>query len=170
MSKKLSRGFSLLEVLLAVVVITIAGLGTYSLFDSGVKSNNITDAEDEVVQIGNVYTDLASSNLTSADNDIPTLLKNSGRLSNKYFSATSPVQINNAFGALTFSNNTPYSFDVAIPLGCLPEDSTIPKNFFNKVLDLYSCSGSDVYSDACMTTCKAGNSPTLLTLSFSMNN
>ena len=167
---KHSKGFSLLEVLLAVVVITIAGLGAYSLFDSGVHSNNMTEAEDQVVQIANVYTDLASSDLTSATDNIPELLQNSGRLSSKYFSGTSAVQINNPFGALMFSNSTPYSFDVTIPLGCLPADSTIPKSFFNKVRDLYRCGGSDVYLDACVTACQVGQSPTLLNLSFSMNN
>ena len=133
MRQKHSRGFSLLEVLLAVVVITIAGLGAYSLFDSGVKSNNITDAEDEAVQIANVYTDLASSNLTAGVTveTLPALLQNSGRLSSKYFSGTTTVQMNNAFGTLNFTLPTAYSFAVAIPLGCLPTTSDIPKNFFN---------------------------------------
>ena len=174
MNQKRSKGFSLLEVLLAVVVVTVAGLGAYALFDSGVKSNNITDAEDEAIQIANVYTDLASSDLTSADDDIPTLLQNSGRLSSKYFSTatgsdSSSVSMYNAFGALNFTPVSAYSFSVQIPLGCLPENSTIPQNFFNKVRDLYNCDGSDTYSTACLVACVAGKSPTYLDLSFSIN-
>ena len=175
MNQKRNKGFSLLEVALALVVITVAGLGAYSLFDSGVKSSNITEAEDQAVQIANVYTDLASSNLTAGVTveTLPALLQNSGRLSSKYFSGTTTVQMNNAFGALDFSAAAPtsYSFSVAIPLGCLPATSDIPKSFFNKVRDMYNCGTSDTYDAAtCVTACVAGASPTYLDLSFSMNN
>lgn len=170
MSQKHKAGFTLIEVMLALVVITIAGLGAYSLFDSGVKSNKITDAENEAVQIANVYTDLASAGLTSSDEDIPSLLKNSGRLSSKYFSTNSSSTVMmNAFGPLTFTSPTAYSFSVSIPLGCLPADSILPKDFFNKVRDMYSCNGSDSYSDDCVVAC-SGATSTYLNLSFSMSN
>jgi len=169
-----NKGFSLLEALLAIIVIVIAGLGAYSLFDSGVKSNNITEAEDEVVQIANVYTDLASSDLTSnvATVGIETLLQNSGRLSAKYFSG-SPVQLNNAFGALDFSveTPTPYSFAVAIPLGCVPADSSLPEQFFKKVQDQYSCTagGSKDFEDCSSVLPCKGPVHSSLTLYFNMN-
>jgi len=175
--KKNSKGFSLLEVLLAVVVVTVAGLGVYALFDSGVKSNNISDATNEAVEIANVYTDLASSNLTSdvATVGIETLLKNSGRLSAKYFSTStdagaSAAHMNNAFGALVFTEPTPYSFTLAIPLGCLPADSSVPEQFFNKVEDTYSCdaTGNKDFTTCVTTTCASGSSTTL-TLYFDLN-
>lgn len=174
MNQKRNKGFSLLEVLLAVVVITIAGLGAYSLFDSGVKSNNLTQAEDEAIQIANVYTDLASSDLTSASDNIPELLQNSGRLPSQYFSTatgsgSSIVTMHNAFGTLAFTSETANSFSVVIPLGCLSAKSEVPKNFFNKVRDMYSCQGSDTYSSSCLTPCGAGGVQTSLNLSFNMN-
>ncbi len=178
--KRSSVGFSMLEVMLAIVVIVVAGVGAYELFDSGVTSNNLTEAEDEAVQIANVYTDLASSGLT---NDveavgIPTLLQNSARLSSKYFSSSkSPAQMNNAYGALTFSAGTPYSFTVLIPLGCVTEDTTssssIPGQFFSKVKDIYSCdaTGSKDYAvcAGAVTACTGGAKSTI-TLYFNMNN
>lgn len=167
-------GFSMLEVSLAIIIIVVAGMGAYELFSSGLKSNNITDAEDEAVQIANVYTDLASSDLTSnvATVGIETLLQNSGRLSAKYFSG-SPVQLNNAFGALDFSveTPTPYSFAVAIPLGCVPADSSLPEQFFKKVQDQYSCTagGSKDFADCSpVLPCKESVHSSL-TLYFNMN-
>jgi len=185
MHHKQKKGFGLLEALLAIIVIVIAGLGAYSLFDSGVKSSNITDAEDEAVQIANVYTDLASSNLTTAKNDIPTILRDSGRLSNKYFSSSAGdsntgVSMHNAFGELTFdsANATAYSFEVRIPLGCVQGDiknkSSLPAQFFSKVQDAYSCdaTGSKDYTSAgCqgnVTPCATGTQSSIK-LYFNMN-
>lgn len=172
MNQKRSKGFSLLEVLLSLIVVTVAGLGVYSLFDSGVKSTNVNDAENQAVQIANVYTDLASSDLTNnVDSEgIVTLLKNSGRLSSKYFSSE---QMHNAFGVLDFSVVTPtaYSFAVKIPLGCLSQDSSVPEQFFNKVKDLYSCnaSGSKDYANCVKVACEPGGARSSLTLYFDMN-
>ena len=172
------KGFSLLEVLLAVVVVTVAGLGAYSLFDSGVKSNNITEAENQAVQIANVYTDLASSGLTNnvVTDGIVTLLQNSGRLSSKYFSST-PVQMNNAFGEVPFFDVTPYSFGMTVRLGCLPSNSSVPQQFLSKVQDVYSCSPTEDKDDLSdcgnavgMCSGETGGSSTTLTLYFNMNN
>lgn len=179
MKQTLCKGFSLLEVLLAVIVITVAGLGAYALFDSGIKSSNLSDATDEMVQIGNVYTDLASSDLTSnvAEDGIMTLLQNSGRLSNKYFTESDGSTImSNPFGTLTFSDApTPYSFSVTVPLGCLPSDSLVPKQFFNKVQDLYSCDASggkdyDACASSAFAACSGAGSESKLTLYFNLNN
>lgn len=180
MNQKRSKGFSLLEVLLAVVVITIAGIGTYSLFDSGVSSNNISDATNEAVEVANVYTDLASSNLTAdvtAEN-IVSYLQNTGRLSNKYFSTSTTskdkeatASMNNAFGRLDFTVATPYSFVVAIPLGCLSKNSSVPEQFFKKVEDAYSCddTGSKDFTTCAVSACSHGT-PSTLTLYFNLNN
>lgn len=174
----LRRGFSLLEALLAIVVVAIAGLGIYSLFDSGVKTQNLSEATDEAVEIANVYTDLASSNLTSSDDDIPALLQKSGRLSSKYFSSNrDAVEMYNAFGKITFSNVSAYGFTVTFPLGCFKGDATslssTPGQFYSKVKDVYSCNdaGSKNYATDCapsVTTCTAGNTSTIK-LYFNMN-
>ncbi|MES2204447.1 MAG: prepilin-type N-terminal cleavage/methylation domain-containing protein [Pseudomonadota bacterium] len=169
MNQKHKAGFSLLEVMLALVVITIAGLGAYSLFDSGVKSNNITEAESQVVQIANVYTDLASSDLTSNSDDIPTLLKDSGRLSSKYFSTSSSVMYN-AFGELTFSGATAYSFVLEVPLGSINDKSTVPDQFFKKVQDVYSCTPTGDKSECpAAVACTKASELRCLTLYFNMN-
>lgn len=175
MNQKRIQGFGLLEVLLAVVVITIAGLGAYALFDSGVKSSKITDATDQVVQIANVYTDLSSADLTEniTGENIPALLQNSGRLSNKYFSSSSgSVQMYNAFGALDFPAGTATSFSIDIPLGCVDVGSTMPKDFFNKVQDQYSCTaeGSKNFDDCAQVAPCKGPLKSTLTLYFNMNN
>jgi prepilin-type N-terminal cleavage/methylation domain-containing protein len=174
------KGFSMLEVLLAVVVITIAGMGIYSLFNTGVSNSKISDATGEAVQIANVYTDLASSNLTASDDDLPTLLQNSGRLSSKYFSSssskdgTTAVKMNNAFGSVSFASVTAYSFAVTFPLGCSTGDaassSSVPGQFFSKVKDLYSCTsgGSKNYADCAASACTNGKSSSI-TLYFNMN-
>jgi prepilin-type N-terminal cleavage/methylation domain-containing protein len=179
MNQKRSRGFSLLEVLLAVVVVLVAGLGAYSLFNSGISQNNISDATEEAVQIANVYTDLASSGLTNnvASEGIETLLQNSGRLSNKYFSSSTPPQMLNPYGALIFSSATPYSYQLVVPLGCSTGDvaslSSVPGQLFSKVKDIYSCdaTGSKDYA-VCVgsvTGCTGGTKSTI-TLYFNMNN
>ncbi len=168
------RGFSLMEVILSVVILTVAGLGVYSLFNTGKSNLSLADAADQAVQIANVYTDLASSQLTTSDDDIPSLLKNSGRLSNKYFSLNSGVQIHNAFGIVTFSNVTPYSFVAIFPLSCgsgnVTSISSVPGQFFTKVQDVYSCdsSGSKDYASCAVTTCSHGQASTI-TLYFNMN-
>ncbi len=174
MNQKCSRGFSLLEVLLAVVVITIAGLGAYSLFDSGLKSNNITEAANEVVEIANVYTDLASSNLTTGvtTTTIVSLLQNSGRLPQKYFPSATTMA--NAFGNLTFDPVSPYSFTVLVPLGTFPAGSTssIPADFCKKVQDVYSCTtpGTPASGDTPATPAASTCTVTACKLTFSMNN
>lgn len=179
MKYKWARGFSLLEVLLAVIVIMVAGLGTYSLFQTGVKDAHLSDAADEAVQIANVYTDLASSNLTSMGNDIPSLLQNSGRLSTKYFDSTGDtVTMYNAFGTIKFNSPSPYSFTVGFPLGCSTTDdvtsaSSVPGQFYAKVKDVYSCTplgGKDYETDCAgqVTTCKS-NGKTIIVLYFNMN-
>ncbi len=177
MNQKRSRGFSLLEVLLAVVVVVIAGLGAYSLFNSGISQNNISDATEEIVQIANVYTDLASSGLTNDvpdEEEIETLLQNSGRLSNKYFSSTTPPQMLNPYGALIFSSATPYSYQLVVPLGCSTGDVTslasVPGQLFSKVKDIYSCDeiGDKDYAACKVTACAAGTKSTI-TLFFNMN-
>lgn len=167
-------GFSLMEALLAIVVVAIAGLGAYTLFDSSSKTEHIAEATDEAVEIANVYTDLASSGLTSNGDDIPTLLQNSGRLSSKYFSSSSTVTMNNAFGQLSFSSVTPYSFVVTFPLGCSSDNvdslSSIAGQFYSKVKDLYSCdaSGDKTYATCSKTACVQGHQ-TSITLYFNMN-
>ena len=178
--KRCSSGFSMLEVMLAIIVIVVAGVGAYELFSSGLSKTNTADAEDEAVQIANVYTDLASSNLTTSGNDIPTLLQKSGRISTKYFSTSGTggddVQMYNAFGTLTFTDATPYSFTVQIPLGCssgdVMSDSSLPGQFYSKVKDSYSCTpeGSKEYSDCTPKPlpCTA-HTQTKITLYFNMN-
>jgi prepilin-type N-terminal cleavage/methylation domain-containing protein len=177
MMPKSSRGFSLLEVLLAITVVTVASLGAYALFDSGIKSNNMADAENQAVEIANVYTDLASSNLTNdvAPDKIAGVLQNSGRLSNKYFSGSaSAVVMRNAFGVLTFPEATAYSFSIKIPLGCLTNtNSNLPQQFLSKVQDSYSCNtaGSKVIANCsgAVTACSAGT-PSSLILYYNLNN
>ena len=167
------KGFSLLEVMLALVVITVAGLGAYSLFDSGVKSSNITEAEGQAVQIANVYTDLASSNLTAGVTaaTLPALLQNSGRLSSKYFSGTTTVQMNNAFGQVNFTGEaTPYSFIVEVPLGSINDTSSLPEQFFSKVKDVYSCDGAGAKVGCTVGACTAAASSRCIVLFFNMNN
>lgn len=172
------HGFSLMEAFLAIIVVVMAGLGAYTVFDSGTKNEHISEATDEAVQIANVYTDLASSDLTANGDDLPTLLQNSGRLSSKYFSSTdSAVTMYNAFGALTFADVKAYSFSAIFPLGCFTGDvtseSSVPGQFFSKVSDMYSCnpSGGKDYVKDCVpnvTKCASGEQ-TSITLYFNMN-
>lgn len=185
MNQKRSKGFSLLEVILALVVITSAGLGVYTLFDSGIKSNNLSDATNQVIEIANVYTDLASSNLTasvSEEADLVTLLQNSGRLPNKYFSSssttgeggaiTTTVTINNAFGTLDFSSPapTPYSFVVEVPLGSINDKSSAPDQLFSKVQDVYSCDAAGGKTDCSVEKCTGAQSSRCIKLYFNLNN
>lgn len=166
MQQRSNAGFSMLEALLAIIVVIVAGVGVYEAFGSGLSNTNISTAEDEVMQIANVYTDLASSNLTG---DVTTaekmisLLYNSGRLPSNYFSADGTV-IANPFGTLDFSKATPtpYGYTVVVPLGCLKAGSTVPVQFYQKVKDLYSCTDC--------TELTAYTCPVQITLTFSLNN
>lgn len=159
------RGFSMLETMLAIIVVVIAGFGVYEAFNSGLSNNNIADAENEVVEIANVYTDLASSNLTDKVTDSASFINalyRSGRLSSKYFSTDGTVMYN-TFGALDFSavDPTPYSYAVTVPLGCLKLTSSLPQDFYKKVQDVYSCANI-----LCERTLKC---PTSITLYFNLN-
>lgn len=126
MSYLKNKGFALLEVMLAVIAVMIVGIGVYSVFSSGVNNNDLTAAATEMVEVANVYTDLASTDLTSTvidEDSIVTLLQNSGRLSSSYFGSAvnaegdSVPKMINKFGALYFSTVKPYYFVVDVPLG-----------------------------------------------------
>ena len=152
--KKLARGFSLMETLLAIVVTGIASMGVYALFHSAMSSYHLSDASSEVIEIANVYADLSSADLTTEVTSSETLvdvLQKSRQLPNKYFtSGESESNISNAFGKLSFSSVAPYGFTVVVPLGCVDEDSSVPKNFFNDVRDQYLCGSSASYSESCV--------------------
>ena len=166
--QKHQSGFSLLEAMLAIVIVGIAGIGVYSLFNSGLGSYHITDASNEIVEVANVYTDLASADLTATitTSNIVSTLKNSGRLSSKYFSNDGTSMIN-AFSSLNFTSANAYSFTVSVPLGELASGSTVPSQFYSAVKDQYTCDGSHSYSDACVTTPETGGSTTI-TLVFNL--
>jgi Tfp pilus assembly protein PilV len=138
---KKQSGFSLFDVMLAIVVIVVASIGVYVLFEKGSSTNSLTNAENQMVQIAGVYSDLSAADLT---NDVPTtpietLLYNSQRLSEQYFTVTdgTPSTMVNGFGLLTFSDTSPYGFTVAVPLGCV--STTVAQGFYNAVRDQYAC-------------------------------
>ena len=144
-------GFSLLETLLAIIVITIAGVGVYSAFNSGLASSDLAGTVDEMVEVANVYTDLAATNLTSSINSSATLiaaLKNSGRLSADYFltNADQTISLIDAYDdAVQFSHVTPYSFTATVPLGVVwtgnkaTAASSVASQFCDQVQDVYAC-------------------------------
>lgn len=139
---KKKSGFSLFDVMLAIVVIVVASIGVYVLFERGSTTNSITQAENQMVQIASVYSDLSAADLTNDIGDsssLETLLYNSQRLSEQYFDVTdgSVANMMNGFGALTFSEATPFSFTVAVPLGCV--STTVAQGFYNAVRDQYAC-------------------------------
>lgn len=164
---KTQAGFTLLETLLAIIVITIAGLGAYSLFNSGLVSSNLADTVDEMVEIANVYTDLASSNLTkniSSSAQLVTLLQSSGRLSSKYFAADGSMV--NAYGAtsIAYSSVTPYGFTAAVPLALYSASTdglSAASQFCSKVQDVYS---------SCTTKCSGAPCISTATVTYSVNN
>lgn len=146
-------GFSLLESMLAIVLVAVAGMGVYSLFHSGMDSYHLNDASQEMVEIANVFTDLASADLTGdiSGTTMVTALYNSDRLSSRYFSNDGQTMLN-PFSSLAFTAANPYSFSVNVPLGCLDADSNVPDQFCHAVEDLYAC-GTVITSDsegACM--------------------
>lgn len=158
---KKQSGFSLFDVMLAIIVIVVASIGVYALFERGSTTNSITQAEDQMVQIASVYSDLSAADLT---NDVPatpiaTLLYNSQRLSEQYFDLTGgtpPSDMVNGFGLLTFSEASSYGFTVMIPLGCV--STTVAQGFYNAVRDQYSCTvgGSTDYAECALTTGDGG--------------
>lgn len=120
-----NKGFALLEVMLAVIAVMIVGIGVYSVFSSGVNNNDLTAAATEMVEVANIYTDLASADLTANvdETSIVTLLQNSGRLSSSYFGSDEDSdgelepKMFNKFGELNFLSADSYSFVVDVPLG-----------------------------------------------------
>jgi len=173
-----SHGFSLMEALLAIIVVVVASFGVYSLFNSGSYQAHLSDATTQAVEIANIYTDLASSHLTGGAATVPELLQNSGRLSSKYFSSNSDGQVNvyNAFGQLAFTKINAYSFSVDVPLGCFKGDveslSSVPAQFFSKVKDMYSCNDAgnkDYATCASKVIPCSGTTPTTITVYFSMS-
>lgn len=169
-----------MEALLAIIIVVMASLGVYSVFNSGSYEAHLSDATTQAVEIANIYTDLASSDLTGGTATVPELLQNSGRLSSKYFASDTDdkVNIHNPFGQLAFTKTNAYSFSVDVPLGCfkgeVDNSASVPGQFFSKVKDMYSCdaSGSKSYQTCInkqgVTACSP-TSPTTITLYFSMN-
>lgn len=143
-----NKGFSLLETMLAVIAVMIAGLGIYAVFSSGLSNNNLNSASSEMVEVANVYTDLASADLTSDldETSIVTTLQNTGRLSGNYFASSTTKDPDtgkdvtaetmvNKFGGLVFANVTAYGFDVTVPLGSTGNPGA---QFCQQLKDMYS--------------------------------
>lgn len=150
----------MLETLLAIVVITVAGLGVYGLFNSGLLSSQLSDVTDEMVEIANIYTDLSSADLTSSVTDEASLvavLQNSGRLSAKYFTSvsdgtTTSASMVSAYGPISYTAANAYSFTACVPLGGTSADttSTVVSQFCNKVQDVYASCVADT-ANSCQT-------------------
>ena len=139
--------------MLAITVVAIAGLGVYSLFHSGMDSYHMSDASQEMIEIANVFTDLASADLTSntSADVLVQNLQNSGRLPSRYFATVDgKLVMVNSYAALQFSASTAYSFSVNVPLGCLDESSTVPAQFCSAVQDVYTCGKDTLSSNPCM--------------------
>lgn len=75
------RGFSLLEALLAIVIILAAGLGVVELYISSDKKNKLQTTEQIAQQVAGAATQLLSSTYDPADTISTTDVINSGLLS-----------------------------------------------------------------------------------------
>jgi len=113
------RGFSLLEALLAIVIILAAGLGVVELYISSDKKNKLQTTEQIAQQVAGAASQLLSSTYDPADTISTTDVINSGLLSQNVIVGTT---IRGPYG----------TFDVA------SDGTTIHENFKVTVNDLPS--------------------------------
>ena len=168
---KKQLGFAMLDVLLAVIVVLLAFTGIYALFDRGVASNNMTQAQNQMIEMAGVFSDLSSAGLTndlSSGSQLAYLFQNSQRLASRYFYSTeNSIGMQNSFGELVLIGDgiTPYSFEAKVPLGCATEQEA--ERFFNAVRDEYSCVGdSDDFANCELDSTGCGNDVNTITLYY----
>lgn len=97
------KGFSLLEALLAIVIIVAAGLGVVELFISADKKNKVNTTQTIVQQAASAMSQLLSTNYTSTGlvtKDVVT----SGLMSNTY--TTTAGAIMGPYGSITVTQST----------------------------------------------------------------
>jgi len=153
----------MLEVLLAVIVIAIASFGVYELYKSGSNQNTDTATANQLMQISSTYSNLISSSLTNnttSSSALISLLQNSNQLSSNYFNTSSGSTVmQSPYGALSFSNVTPISYDVEVPYS----NKTLQQAeaLFNQISSSYSCI-SNCSSDDSSSSSDGGSSGNII--------
>ncbi len=99
---KQHRGFAMLEVLLAIVIIAIASFGIYKLYNSASINSKLSAEEDLVSQIYNAATQMSFSNSLQPTT---TELFNSGAFPTDVWPKSSDP-LNGAFGPVTYGYDT----------------------------------------------------------------
>ena len=110
--KKESLGFALLETLLALVIITIASLGIFALFQSASQQNKVNVTKNIIEQVSGIASELMHSNLSvTTDNVI-----NSGLVAQSYLKTSgSSTKLVGPYGEINISTrNIPGSYVVSI--------------------------------------------------------
>lgn len=85
--KDRQRGFSLLEALLAIVIILAAGLGVVELFISADKRNKVNSTQQVVQQAGSAASQLISASYGDTSAATTQTVINSGLMSSSYVSS-----------------------------------------------------------------------------------
>lgn len=97
------KGFSLLEALLAIVIIVAAGLGVVELFISADKKNKVNTTQTIVQQAASAMSQLLSTNYTSTGLNTASVVK-SGLMSSTY--TTTSGGIRGPYGDITVTQST----------------------------------------------------------------
>lgn len=118
------KGFSLLEALLAIVIIVAAGLGVVELFISADKKNKVNTTQTIVQQAASAMSQLLSTNYTSTGLDTAAVVK-SGLMSNTY--TTSSGGIMGPYGQVTVdqSSNTAAPSEYTVIASNIPGDQAL---------------------------------------------
>lgn len=121
--KSNTRGFALLEVMLAVVIIAIATFGVYALYARSQQTVSLNQVKQQIIALSTTFSNLASAHVTQnvhGPQDLEALFYNSNQLSQQYFKISDEMKtilIVNPHGALSFTNVSPTGFTASIPTG-----------------------------------------------------
>lgn len=104
------KGFSLLEALLAIVIIVAAGLGVVELFISADKKNKANTTQTIVQQAASAMSQLLSTSYNETDLDTEDVVK-SGLMANTYITTAGAIQ--GPYGAfVVMQGDTPSEYFV----------------------------------------------------------
>lgn len=161
------RGFSLLEALLAIVIIVAAGLGVVELFISADKKNKLQATQQVVQQVSGAANQYLATSYDPDDTLTTVNLINSGLLPENIHTATA---INSPYGTVTLTADatTREKFTVTVPNVPGEQAVGLCQNMFSGAA-VYKGTAATGTAGTSLLTCKTvftGTASTAVTFGF----